>query len=189
MTIKQKFAIVLLAFTALLILSAVPKVSAYGSGENWQIGASGTGTLCIPNGGCGGFGFWGWCAFYGVSSGTVGDCQFSQYLHSGTVLGTAQCETSFDVTRWHTAAGVYPSLTDFFIDTGSVRVNPASATATCISLLQGAGFNVVQTGANIGTFSPTSDTEIPSVPGHYNFNGLVAGPITYTELQFQVSER
>jgi hypothetical protein len=187
---KSTLAISLLSFIALLAFSSIPIAYGYGSGQNWQIGAAGTGTLCVPDGGCGGFGFWGWCAFTGTTSGTNGDCQFSQYLHQGTVLGTAQCETSFDVTAWHSGPSLAnPSVNDFFIDTGTMTVNPASATAACVALLQGAGFNVVQTGPGTGSFSPSSDTEIPAAPGHYNLNGLVAPPITYTELQFQVSEK
>jgi hypothetical protein len=179
----------ILFFIAILAFSSLPIASGYGSGETWQTGFAGTGTLCIPNGGCGGFGFWGWCTFTGVSLGSSGDCQVSQYLHQGTVLGTAQCETSFDVTGWHSAPSLVTGLTDFFIDTGTVTVHPASATPACVAFLQGAGFSLVQTGSNTATFSPTSDTEIPAVPGHYNFNGAFVAGISYTELQFQVSEK
>jgi hypothetical protein len=175
-------AIVPISFIALFL---APVASAYSSGDNWQIGVSGTGTECIPNVGCGGFGFWGWCAFSGATSGTSGDCQYSQYLHLDPL--STQCETHFDITSWHVALG-RTGLQSFFIDSGTVTVDPASATTSCIHFLQHAGFNVVQSGSDTGQFLASSDTGIPATPGHYDFSGEVRGPITFTEFQIQVTD-
>lgn len=161
-----------------------PAISAYGSNDNWQIGAAGTGTM-FGNG----FGFWGWCALAGHTSGTHGDCQFSQYLHMSGNTGSVQCETSFDITGWHSAASLTnPKINDFFIDSGTVTFNPASSTQACIYFMGLAGFNMEQTGQATAKFvTPSSDTGIPAAPAHYNLNGLVEGPITFTELQYQVA--
>jgi hypothetical protein len=172
-----------LASVMLLSFAFIPATSAYGKGDNWQIGAAGTGSFCVSKGVCGGFGFWGWCAFAGIASGTSGNCQFSQYLHKGTPLGVIQCETSFDVTNWNVSA----TTNDFVINSGTVTFKPASSTGGCITLLAGAGIFITQTGRNTGEFSAPSDLGIPAVAGHYDLNGVQEGPITFTELQYQVS--
>ncbi len=184
-TSERRTALLLLVPVSLFALLLTPVAWAYGSGDNWQIGVSGTGIECIPNVGCGGFGFWGWCTFSGTTSGTNGDCQYSQYLHLDPL--STQCETHFDITGWHVAVG-RTGMPSFFIDSGTVTVDPASATTACIHFLQHAGFNVAQTGDGAGQFEPSSDTGIPANPGHYDFSGQVRGPITFTEFQIQVSE-
>src|SRR3989442_9893430 len=91
-----------LLLAAMLAVFAAPPAGAYGK-ENWQIGFAGTATA--PSTGFG-FGFWGWCAFGGgVSSGTTGDCQFSQYFH--TPAGRLTCEVSLDVTSWDGSGGTF----------------------------------------------------------------------------------
>jgi hypothetical protein len=86
---------------------------AYGA-ENWQIGFAGTGVA--PGTGFG-FGFWGWCALGGgVTSGTTGDCQIAQYLHTAAGGGLT-CQQSLDITAWSGAGGT-------FVITGTSTVNP-----------------------------------------------------------------
>ncbi len=128
-----------------LAVVVAPGARAYGK-ENWQIGFAGTGVA--PTTGFG-FGFWGWCTFGGgVSSGTTGDCEFSQYVHfpSG---GGVTCQVSIEVTGW-TNGGT-------FVISGTARVVPASATTVCLSIFPGSA-----------SFSGL-DTGIPGVPGQFNF--------------------
>jgi hypothetical protein len=158
---------------------------AYGSGANWQLGFSGTGTLLGS-----GFGFWGWCTFVGSAAGTAGDCQVSQYLHGS--VGDIQCETGFDVTGWEAGPGVLMPLTgtsDFFVNSGTIVVRPASTIAACLAFLRAAGFAVgPTTSPGMLAITGPSDLELPAAPGHYNFNGQTIAGITYTEFQVQVSE-
>lgn len=176
---------VILSLTLLALMMFPSSSRAYGTGASWQLGFSGTGTLFGS-----GFGFWGWCTFIGSTSGRIGDCQVSQYLHGST--GNVQCETAFDVTGWEAISGALTSLTgkpDFFVSSGTITVRPASAALACLAFLTGAGF-AVGPGTSPGTLAITgpSDLELPAAPGHYNFNGLTLAPITYTEFQVQVAE-
>jgi hypothetical protein len=186
---KHVFGLLLIAASLGLllgILGSTAYVSAYGSGENWQLGFAGTGSLAGTP-----FGFWGWCTFVGQTSGTSGDCQVSQYLHIGGA-GNIQCETHFEVTGWTAESGALTPLTnepDFFVNSGVITVNPASSTGACAAFLQGAGFDVSITGPGTLTIMGPSDTEFPAAPGHYSFNGFAVGPISYTELQIQVSQK
>lgn len=193
MKTSKRTAFVAIIPISLLAFFLAPMAGAYGSGDNWQIGVSATGTQCIQQG-CGGFGFWGWCTFSGSTSGTVGDCAYSQYLHLAAV-GSPQCETHFDITAWHTAPSPTRHRTDFWIDSGALTVNPASATDACVNFLEHAGFALSQTSSGAWVFVPSSDTGIPATPGHYDFNGLVTppcgcGPVvtTFTQFQIQVSD-
>src|SRR6266702_3874847 len=84
-----------LAAVSLAGVAATPAL-AYGA-ANWQVAFSGTGP---------GFGFWGWCDYSGATSfsfhglptsGTAGDCQFSEYFHQPRVF-SGTCEVSMDLT-------------------------------------------------------------------------------------------
>ena len=175
----------ILSIVLLTIPMSPPSLYAYGPGASWQIGTAGTGTLFGS-----GFGFWGWCTFVGDTSGTAGDCQFSQYLHMSN--GNVQCETHFDITGWDTGPGTMTPLTgqpDFFVTSGTITVHPAPATPACLAFLMGAGFNVVQTSSSTGEFvAPPTDLGTPAGAGHYSFNGQTIFPIDYTEFQIQVSK-
>jgi hypothetical protein len=149
---------------AALALFAVTPAFAYGSNDTWQIGFSGTG---VAPGTGQGFGFWGWCAFAGVTSGTDGDCQLAQYVHGPAGSGFT-CHESINVTAWDTSSGG-----TFVIEAATVTVNPSSLTGACLSFFPGpAGFPV--------------DTGFPAAPGHYNFGSL--GPGLRGSFQVQVTE-
>ncbi len=151
----------------LALAGAIPLASAYGQ-ETWQTGFAGT--AVVPSTGFG-FGFWGWCAFKGTTSGSDGDCQISQYIHSPSF--SVKCEASVSITGWTQAPG-FTGFTDFIITSDTIVVNPSSATGPCL-----AAFGLFLIG----------DTGIPAIPNHYNFNGLTApGGITFTELQIQVTQ-
>jgi hypothetical protein len=135
----------------LLVLSQAPAL-AYGK-ETWQITFAGTGV----NPGTGvGFGFWGWCALGGgvtSTSGTNGDCEFSQYFHAPSGSGFT-CQESLDITSWN-ANG------DFFI-TGTATVNPTSLTGLCLSIFPGPG---------LASFTNV-DLGVIAAPGHHNFGSI-----------------
>jgi hypothetical protein len=131
---------------------------AYGSNDNWQIGFSGT---AVAPGTGQGFGFWGWCAFSGVTSGTDGDCQMSQYFHSPSFRVT--CEVSLDITSWDGSGGT------FVINAATVTVHPSSQTQNCST-----GF--------------PADTGIPAAAGHYNFTSFFLLPGERGSLQIQVTQ-
>jgi hypothetical protein len=135
--------------SATLGIFAATPASAYGQ-DTWQIGISGTGV----NPGTGfGFGFWGWCAFGGgVTSGTDGDCELSQYLHVSAGSGFT-CEESVDITSWSASTGT-------FVVTGTVTVNPTSLTGPCLALFPGA--------ASVTDL----DSGVPAAAGHYNLGGI-----------------
>jgi hypothetical protein len=154
--------------TATLGATATPagagatQAGAYTNHANWQIGFAGTGTA--PSTGLG-LGFWGWCAFAGVSSGT-GDCQFAQYFHGPSGSGFT-CQESLDVSSFDASGGT------FVIDAATVTVKPSSLTNLCLSFFPGlAGFPV--------------DSGIPAAAGHYNLGGL--GPGMVGEFQIQVTQ-
>jgi hypothetical protein len=185
---KKLSPISVIAVLALVLIAAsrFPILSAYGSGENWQLGFSGTGNVANM-----GFGFWGWCTFVGGSSGTDADCQVSQYLHTNG-NGDIQCETAFNITNWDAQAGVLQSLgvpTEFFANSGTITVHPANATPACTAFLQAAGFNVAQTGPSTITIEGPSDMALPASAGHYNFNNQTIEGVFYKEFQVQVSEK
>ncbi len=153
----------LLIATMLGVAHKTPAL-AYGA-ENWQIGFAGTGVA--PSTGIG-FGFWGWCAFGGgVTSGNNGDCQFAQYFHA-PAGGGFTCHESLDITSWNRSG-------DFFA-TGTVSVNPTSATDPCLAIFPGsASFTGVDTG-------------IPAAPGHYNLGVVTFGVGLRGEFQIQVTQ-
>src|SRR5215468_4798232 len=96
-----------------VVATATPAM-AYGK-ANWQTTFAGTATF--PSTG-NSFGFWGWCDFAGgVASGTSGDCQLAQYVHTPAGSGFT-CHESIDLTAWTTTTG-----TGTFVITGSATVN------------------------------------------------------------------
>ena len=152
---KRSRTLIVRSLAALLVAlvltaSATTPASAYGK-DNWQIGFSGTATM--PTTGQG-FGFWGWCAFKGVASGTDGDCEVAQYLHGPAGTGFT-CEESIDISAWTAATGT------FVILAATATVRPSSLTAECLSFFPGPG-------------GFPADTEIPARPGHYSLQ-LVPG--------------
>jgi len=154
------------------VLAATPAL-AYGA-ANWQIAFSGT----AP-----GNGFWGWCDLGGAtsfsylglpSSGTKGDCEFSEYFHvPGVFSGT--CEVSMDLMAeggqpaWQIEPSGFTGFNDFFVS-GTAVTNPADQTSFCATL----------PGSPPSTYS-NFDTLLPVKPGHLNANGLFGT----TELQIQ----
>ena len=170
----------------LVLVGSVGLATAYGAGETWQLGYAGTGTLSGM-----GFGFWGWCTFTGQTSGSVGDCQVSQYLHMGNGQNI-QCETYFDITGWTAQAGaltVFTGAPDFYANSGTITVNPASATQACAFFLSAAGFDVSVAAPGTLTINGPSDLALPAAPGHYSLNGVTLEGVSYTELQIQVSQK
>jgi hypothetical protein len=143
-------------------VAAAPAL-AYGSNDTWQ--TTFAGTLTSP--GAGGFGFWGWCAFAGVSSGTDGDCQFAEYVHS-TSGGGFTCQESVNISQWDISS----TTGDFEILKANFTVNPSSLTGPCLFLFPGPNGLPVDSG-------------VPAAPGHYNLNALFGRP---GELQLQVTE-
>jgi len=160
------------------VLAASP-AQAYGGGQaNWQLTFAGTGP---------GFGFWGWCALSGAtaadfnglpSSGTTGDCQFSEYAHFPGFSGT--CEISMDLTAeggqpaWQIQPSSFTHFDDFFFS-GTFLTHPSSPaqnlTAFCEQLPGSPPAN------------PYSDFDslLPAIPGHTNASGFFGT----TELQIQ----
>jgi len=131
--------------TATIAAVGATPASAYGK-ANWQLTFAGTATF--PGTG-NGFGFWGWCDLAGgVSSGSSGDCQVTQYIHTPAGSGFT-CHENVDLTAWTGAAGT-------FVISGTATVNPASLTGPCLSFFPGS--------------SPFTsiDTGIPSAPGHHD---------------------
>jgi len=155
--------------------TAAPPALAYGA-ENWQLGFSGTG---VAPGSVQGFGFWGWCAYGGgVTSGTTGDCQFAEYIHT-TSGGSFTCEESLDITSWNIAKSATTGVNDFFIS-GTVTVHPTSLTGPCVAFFPGPGLN---------SFAGV-DTTLPAAPGHYSLPtvDLGFGPGLTGEFQIQVTQ-
>ncbi len=182
-----------LAIALSLAVVAAPKARAYGSGATWQLGVSGTGQFVKGPFVGSAIGFWGWCVFVGISSGSSADCQISQYRHTP---GGAEvnCGTDFNLTAWHAAPGFNTPLTgvpDFWADSGTITISPAFETDACAGFLVGAGFHVTVSGPGtlmLISAPPTSDIGFPAAPGHYSFNGVTDRAIMFTELQYQVSE-
>jgi hypothetical protein len=171
-----------LALGGMMLLT--PVASAHPSASaNWQSGFAGTGTLFGL-----GFGFWGWCQFFGSTSGSNADCSISQYLHNGS--SSVQCETNFVITSWVLGPGGFTGLTgqpEFIVTGGSIAVQPAAQTWACAAFLAPAGFNVTVVAPGMLAIAGPSDSGVPASAGHYAFNGLNFGPISFTELQIQVS--
>lgn len=158
--LSRPFVAILLA-AALAIFAAAPAM-AYGSNDNWQLGFSGTG---VTPGTGQGFGFWGWCAFSGITSGTDGDCQFSQYVHTSGGGGFT-CQESWDITSWDASGGT------FVINAASITVHPSSLTGPCLALFPGLGGLPVDTG-------------FPAKADHYNFGSIFGAA---GEFQIQVTQ-
>ncbi len=184
--------LMLLIVTSIAFVAA-PAARAYGSGATWQLGVSGTGMFVTGPFTGSAIGFWGWCVFVGVSSGSSADCQISQYRHSSGG-DNVQCSTDFNLPAWHAAPGFNTAITgvpDFWADSGTITIKPAYETEACAGFLAGAGFHVTVAGP--GTLAliptaPTSDIGFPAAPGHYAFNGVTDRAIMFTELQYQVTE-
>jgi len=137
--------------TVAFVATATPAM-AYGK-ANWQTTFAATAT--VPGTG-NGFGFWGWCDFAGgVTSGSGGDCQVTQYGHPPGGGGIT-CHENVNVTSWSIAPSTLTGLEDFFV-TGSLTVTPTALTPACVSVFPGSNpfFGV--------------DTGIPGAAGHYPF--------------------
>jgi hypothetical protein len=142
--------------------ASATQAGAYTNHANWQLGFAGT--AVVP--GSGSFGFWGWCAFAGVSSGT-GDCQVSQYFHVAGGNGFT-CEESIDISSFDASGGT------FVIEAATVTVRPSRLTNQCLAFFPGpAGFPV--------------DTQFPAAAGHYNFGSQALGA-AIGEFQLQVTQ-
>ncbi len=190
---KKLAAILLIALISVTLLSLVPIVQAYGP-SNWQMTASGNcnnKTLClaidpitgavVPSVG----GFWGWCAFTGVNSGTEADCQFSNYNRSPDPLFQfATVHTATHATTWDVEPSAFsPTGFDFFITSGTVSFSgptvvgdlkangpiPISAILAAGCTIPGDTVSCPISGAEgLGIYSP--DTGFPNLPGHFQFN-------------------
>ena len=164
--------IALMACTAGAVITAMVAVvatatpaMAYGK-ANWQTTFAGTANF--PSTG-NSFGFWGWCDFAGgVGSGTSGDCQLAQYVHT-PAGGGFTCHESIDLTAWTGATGT-------FVITGSATVNPAAVTGPCLALFPGS--------------SPFAgvDSGIPAAPGHYNIGVGALAPGAVGEFNITVTQ-
>ncbi len=162
-----------------MVVAVAPGARAYGA-ATWQAAFAGTGALpcrvfplvCasftppLPPTAIASNGFWGWCDFVGVSTGTAGDCEISDYFHiSVPSIGvvTVTCEHSIDVTGWTTGTSAFlpPSLAGLgiFINSGTVTNNPSSATCNAVF--------------PPGTISMPQDTGIPAMAGHFNTNQAI----------------
>jgi hypothetical protein len=151
-----------LTAVALPVFAATPAL-AYGA-ENWQVAFAGTG---VAPGTGQGSGFWGWCAFGGgVTFGTDGDCETSQYFHAPSGGGFT-CEVSIDITAWDRSGGT-------FVASGTATARPASVASECLAFFPGS--------ANFTGL----DSGIPAAPGHYSLGGL--GPGLRGEFQIQVTQ-
>ncbi|HZY69658.1 MAG TPA: hypothetical protein VFF67_01600 [Thermoplasmata archaeon] len=181
---KRAGALALVAVgAAVFAMALVPAAKGDGTLPVWELGFSGTGTL-----GGHGIGFWGWCSFTGNTSGTKGDCQVEHYLHLGGGANL-QCQAHFDIAQWYSANGSATPLTsapDFFVVSANLTVHPATQTANCTALLAGEGYNVTTVGSGAISMGLT-DLLIPAAVGHYSYNGITIGPVTYKSLQLQVS--
>jgi hypothetical protein len=195
----RRLAIVSALLLALGLYAITPATLAYGSGAQWQIGASGTcnvasvcaSVLGFPPGFTGGF--WGWCDFGGSSgssavgtTGTKGDCQFTVYLDAPGTQATNPYHVSQDVTSWMIATGsafLPPGTPGFFITGGTlVLTGPGAPGPTGVTIPLGAVCNL----SNIPTTlvgNPACDTGIPAAPGHVSLH-----PAPGVELNIQVTQ-
>lgn len=137
--------------TVALVATASPAM-AYGK-ANWQTTFAATAT--VPGTG-NGFGFWGWCDFAGgVTSGTSGDCQVTQYSHTHTG-NSFTCHENVNLTTWSIAPSPPAGSGDFLV-TGSLTVTPSALTDACVAIFP-------FTNPFFGV-----DTGIPGAAGHYAF--------------------
>jgi hypothetical protein len=151
--------------TATIAAVGATPASAYGP-ANWQLTFAGTATF--PSTG-NAFGFWGWCAMAGgVSSGTNGDCQVTQYVHTPAGSGFT-CHESLDLTAWSGATGT-------FVITGKATVTPAAVAGPCLSLFPGS--------------SPFTgiDTGLPAAAGHFNIGVGALAPGAVGEFNVTVTQ-
>ena len=169
---KYFLASIPIAVLVLLAVQPTTTASAYGK-ANWQ--TTFAGTFISP--GQGGGGFWGWCAFYGETSGDDADCQVSLYQHAvHSQDNTITCEVSIDATGWHIDSS--PQLggaPGFFIDSGQITVHPASKTQACLDA------NFAGQTSSDGTILTRMDFGLPATPGHYNLNQFVGHPAELQE--------
>lgn len=150
-----------LTATLLVVATATPAM-AYGK-ANWQLTFAGTANFASTGNS---FGFWGWCDLAGgVASGTSGDCQIAQYVHTPSGSGFT-CHENVDLTAWTTTTG-----SGTFVITGSATVNPTAVTGPCLGLFPGSSpFADVDTGfpAVPGHFSPGVGALAPGAVGEFN---------------------
>ena|SRR5215471_721008 len=148
---------------ALTVVATATPAMAYGK-ANWQTTFDGTATF--PSTG-NSFGFWGWCDFAGgVTSGTSGDCQLAQYVHT-PAGGGFTCHESIDLTAWTTTTG-----SGTFVVAGSATVTPTSLTGPCLAFFpaQPSPFADVDTGipGAAGRYHPGVDALAPGAVGEFN---------------------
>ncbi len=188
----NKFRGVLVCGLALLMMLAMavvvaPDARAY-SAATWQAAFAGTGALpcqrfplvCasfnppLPATAIVSNGFWGWCDFVGVSSGT-GDCEVSDYFHisiPSVGVVSVTCEHSFAVTAWSLGTSLFlPQVPPFlgkgiFLNSGTITDNPASPVCTAMFPPGAFSFSTDTPGSN-------GDTGIPALAGHFNTNQAI----------------
>ena len=168
-----------LVLTVGMAVGATPSASAYGA-ANWQLTFAGTGVF--PSTGIG-FGFWGWCDLAGgttfnsagqATSGTSGDCQFSEYSHNVPGFPSVTCGISFNLMpedgspAWTQAQSRIIPFVDWFIS-GTQVDHPANLAPLCRQLV---GVPLTQTFSNF-------ESLLPVIVGHANLKGLFGT----TELQ------
>ncbi len=150
-----------------LAVVVAPGARAY-SKATWQAAFAGTfvfpGALIGVPGGAASGGFWGWCDFVGLTAGTAGDCEVSNYMNiafpsSSLGVVTVACLLAINVDGWTT--GTFDTFT---VNSGSVTVSPSST--ECIALVTGMGLPV-------GTITAPLDTHIPVAAGHFNTNQAI----------------
>ncbi len=151
----------------LLLASILPSAHAYGNTAQWQVGFSGNcdvPTMCGPPGGTGTFGFWGWCQFGGSTgstadgtTGTSGDCQFTDYSRTDLGQPNNPIHHSIDVTGWT----IMPTMMSPTASSFHITAFTLECTGPGVTLPAPLG------GCSI---RPGGDTGIPPVAGHYRFS-------------------
>ncbi len=194
-------ALVITLATAIVV---APRARAYGT-SNWQVAFSGN----FNNKSAGGnnTGFWGWCAFIGVSSGAEADCQFTEYIFNATGANSGALFTfKIKGTAWDMEPPLVPApfplppgfpTKDFFITAGTVTLTGPTIAQIIASGPPPPGSECTATGSTamcpipvleaVGLYSP--DTGIPAGPGHFSlksifeFLGVPVPPGAHVDIQ------
>jgi hypothetical protein len=182
-TMNKHSGILTLAITACLLLlaSTISGAHAYGNTAQWQVGFSGNcnepATCGPPGGGTGTFGLWGWCDFGGSNgstapgtTGTVGDCQMTQYARSDLGQPNNPVHEAIDITGWSVMPNTLGPGLSFHATAYTLECTGPGAELPPIPFIGCA-------------LPPNGDTGIPAAAGHYSLN-----PFTGFSIEIQVSQ-
>ena len=153
----------------LLLASILPGAHAYGTTAQWQAGFSGTCNVPAscgpPTGGTGTFGFWGWCAFGGSdgstfpgTTGTIGDCQFTQYARNDLGQPVNPVHLAVDITGWIIAPNSFGPGFTFHATASAFTLECTGPSASSPAPFSGCAL------------PPGGDTGVPAAAGHFTMS-------------------